>query len=92
MTKLPPRPHRDSRAGFFSFAAAAATGGASLSSAFDPTEIGGATKPNSSTHAIALKQRCLIARSHLVPLAGLDLNLIDFEPWLALAGAFLGTP
>jgi len=26
------------------------------------------------------------------PLEGLDLNLIDFEPRLALAGAFLGTP
>jgi hypothetical protein len=57
-----------------------------------PQKWARATKPNSSTHAIALKQRCLIARSHLAPLVGLDLNLIDFGPRLALAGAFLGTP
>jgi hypothetical protein len=30
--------------------------------------------------------------SLLAPLVGLVLNLIDFEPRLALAGAFVGTP
>jgi hypothetical protein len=55
---------------------------ASLVPAIDPV---GATKPNSSTHAIALKQNWLMPLAS--PLGARILNLIDLEPRVALAGA-----
>jgi hypothetical protein len=85
--ELPPRAHRVAARGAFSFQRLS-TGRAGLLSAFDPAEMASATKSNSSTHAIALKQRCLITPRHLAPLGGLDLNLMEFEPRLCPCRGF----
>src|SRR5262245_59907736 len=59
--ELSPRPHRAGARDSFLPAAASPLAGRAYCGPFDPAEWASATKPNSSTHAIALKQRCTIA-------------------------------
>jgi hypothetical protein len=61
-------------------------------SAFDPAEIGKRDEIKFFDARNSAETEVSYKSEPSGTLVGLDLNLMDFEPRLALAGAFVGTP